>query len=111
MTSFLSVAPRSCSDSEKKTTPRPLLLATGDWRLATPPSPRRPPQIEVEDRARDGVTGPRKEGSIGFSVVRGGEVFRNLSGPDLRARLNEFLFDAEARPTAAAAATAADVAA
>lgn len=29
---------------------------------------------EVEDRARDGVTGPRKEGSIGFSVVRGGGI-------------------------------------
>ncbi|SET91925.1 diadenylate cyclase CdaA [Hymenobacter actinosclerus] len=46
-----------------------------------------------------------------ISVVRGGEVFRNLSGPDLRARLNEFLFDAEARPAAAAATTAADMAA
>lgn len=45
-----------------------------------------------------------------ISVVRGGEVFRNLSGADLRARLNEFLFDAEAKP-AAAVVTAADVAA
>ncbi|UOQ53784.1 diadenylate cyclase CdaA [Hymenobacter cellulosivorans] len=29
-----------------------------------------------------------------ISLVRGGEVFRNLSSSDLRARLNEFLFDA-----------------
>ncbi|MBU4434288.1 MAG: 4-hydroxy-tetrahydrodipicolinate reductase [Alphaproteobacteria bacterium] len=29
---------------------------------------------EVEDRARDGVTGPRREGAIGFSVMRGGGV-------------------------------------
>ena len=28
----------------------------------------------VSDRARDGVTGPRKEGAIGFSVVRGGGI-------------------------------------
>ena len=28
----------------------------------------------VEDRARDGVTGPRQEGAIGFSVVRGGGI-------------------------------------
>ncbi|WP_019946900.1 diadenylate cyclase CdaA [Hymenobacter aerophilus] len=46
-----------------------------------------------------------------ISVVRGGEVFRNLSGADLRARLNEFLFDAEARPAATSTAPAADVAA
>ncbi|MBT2559520.1 diadenylate cyclase CdaA [Hymenobacter sp. ISL-91] len=45
-----------------------------------------------------------------ISLVRGGEVFRNLTGSDLRARLNELLFDAEARQTAAPAA-AADVAA
>ena len=29
---------------------------------------------EVSDRGRDGVTGPRKEGDIGFSVVRGGGI-------------------------------------
>ncbi len=29
---------------------------------------------QVSDRARDGVTGPRKEGAIGFSVVRGGGI-------------------------------------
>ncbi len=29
---------------------------------------------EVEDRARDGVTGARTEGNIGFSVVRGGGI-------------------------------------
>lgn len=29
---------------------------------------------QVADRARDGVTGPRKEGAIGFSVVRGGGI-------------------------------------
>jgi 4-hydroxy-tetrahydrodipicolinate reductase len=29
---------------------------------------------DVEVRARDGVTGPRQEGSIGFSVVRGGGI-------------------------------------
>lgn len=28
----------------------------------------------VADRARDGVTGPRREGAIGFSVVRGGGI-------------------------------------
>lgn len=28
----------------------------------------------VADRARDGVTGPRQEGAIGFSVVRGGGI-------------------------------------
>jgi 4-hydroxy-tetrahydrodipicolinate reductase len=29
---------------------------------------------DVADRARDGLTGPRKPGAIGFSVVRGGGV-------------------------------------
>jgi 4-hydroxy-tetrahydrodipicolinate reductase len=29
---------------------------------------------QVSDRARDGVTGPRQEGAIGFSVVRGGGI-------------------------------------
>lgn len=29
---------------------------------------------QVSDRARDGVTGPRKTGAIGFSVVRGGGI-------------------------------------
>ena len=29
---------------------------------------------QVADRARDGVTGPRQEGAIGFSVVRGGGI-------------------------------------
>jgi len=29
---------------------------------------------QVEDRVRDGVTGPRREGAIGFSVMRGGGV-------------------------------------
>ncbi|WP_082560638.1 4-hydroxy-tetrahydrodipicolinate reductase [Caulobacter sp. Root487D2Y] len=29
---------------------------------------------QVADRGRDGVTGPRKEGAIGFSVVRGGGI-------------------------------------
>lgn len=29
---------------------------------------------QVADRARDGVTGPRKEGAIGFSVIRGGDI-------------------------------------
>jgi 4-hydroxy-tetrahydrodipicolinate reductase len=29
---------------------------------------------DVEERARDGVTGARREGSIGFSVVRGGGI-------------------------------------
>ena len=29
---------------------------------------------QVADRARDGVTGPRNEGAIGFSVVRGGGI-------------------------------------
>jgi diadenylate cyclase len=48
-----------------------------------------------------------------ISLVRGGEVFRNLAPADLRARLNEFLFDAAPRPAAAAtgASSAAEVAA
>jgi 4-hydroxy-tetrahydrodipicolinate reductase len=29
---------------------------------------------KVSDRVRDGVTGPRREGAIGFSVVRGGGI-------------------------------------
>lgn len=29
---------------------------------------------QVADRARDGITGPRKEGAIGFSVLRGGGI-------------------------------------
>lgn len=29
---------------------------------------------EVSDRGRDGVTGPRKRGDIGFSAIRGGDV-------------------------------------
>ena len=29
---------------------------------------------QVADRGRDGMTGPRKEGAIGFSVVRGGGI-------------------------------------
>ncbi|MFD2786237.1 diadenylate cyclase CdaA [Hymenobacter rubripertinctus] len=44
-----------------------------------------------------------------ISLVRGGEVFRNLAPADLRARLNEFLFDAEPKP-AAAGTKAAEVA-
>ncbi|RAK68070.1 diadenylate cyclase CdaA [Hymenobacter edaphi] len=47
-----------------------------------------------------------------MSLVRGGEVFRNLSSSDLRAKLNEFLFDAQPRPAApAAVGSAAEVAA
>lgn len=47
-----------------------------------------------------------------ISLVRGGEVFRNLAPADLRARLNEFLFDAAPRPaTATGASSAAEVAA
>nr|WP_246558612.1 diadenylate cyclase CdaA [Hymenobacter piscis] len=45
-----------------------------------------------------------------ISLVRGGEVFRNLAPADLRARLNEFLFDAEPKP-APAGPRAAEVAA
>ena len=41
-----------------------------------------------------------------ISLVRGGEVFRNLAPADLRARLNEFLFDAEPKPAAAGPKTA-----
>lgn len=29
---------------------------------------------EVEDRARDGITGARAEGAIGFSAIRGGDI-------------------------------------
>ncbi|AYA37724.1 TIGR00159 family protein [Hymenobacter oligotrophus] len=48
-----------------------------------------------------------------MSIVRGGEVYRNLSGQDLRAKLNEFLFDAMPRTGAgtAPARSAAEVAA
>jgi diadenylate cyclase len=46
-----------------------------------------------------------------ISLVRGGEVFRNLAAADLRARLNEFLFDVALKPTASAGSTAAEVAA
>ncbi|OON68317.1 diadenylate cyclase CdaA [Hymenobacter sp. CRA2] len=49
-----------------------------------------------------------------MSLVRGGEVFRNLSSADLRAKLNEFLFDAQPRPAAppsSSARSAAEVAA
>jgi uncharacterized protein (TIGR00159 family) len=48
-----------------------------------------------------------------ISLVRGGEVFRNLASADLRARLNEFLFDVAPKPTASAStgSAAAEVAA
>lgn len=48
-----------------------------------------------------------------MSLVRGGEVFRNLSAGDLRGKLNEFLFDAQPRPAApsSTAPAAAEVAA
>jgi diadenylate cyclase len=46
-----------------------------------------------------------------ISLVRGGEVFRNLAPADLRARLNEFLFDAAPKPAAPAGAPATEVAA
>ncbi|TGE15314.1 diadenylate cyclase CdaA [Hymenobacter elongatus] len=45
-----------------------------------------------------------------ISLVRGGEVFRNLSATDLRARLNELLFDVAPKP-ASASTSAAEVAA
>ena len=46
-----------------------------------------------------------------ISLVRGGEVFRNLSAADLRARLNELLFDAPGKAPAAPPSSAAEVAA
>lgn len=49
-----------------------------------------------------------------ISLVRHGEVFRNLAPADLRARLNEFLHDAPTKPTTAspsAAGATAEVAA
>ncbi|SHJ39641.1 TIGR00159 family protein [Hymenobacter daecheongensis DSM 21074] len=45
-----------------------------------------------------------------MSLVRGGEVFRNLSSADLRTRLNEFLFDVSPKAAGAAAASAAPAA-
>ncbi|WP_412553247.1 4-hydroxy-tetrahydrodipicolinate reductase [Shimia sp. MIT1388] len=30
--------------------------------------------VDVSDRARDGITGARKKGDIGFSVIRGGDI-------------------------------------
>ena len=35
---------------------------------------RRAPLKSLEDRARDGLTGPRREGAIGFAVSRGGGI-------------------------------------
>ena len=32
------------------------------------------PLAEAADRARDGITGPRRPGAIGFSVMRGGGI-------------------------------------
>ena len=29
---------------------------------------------QISDRGRDGITGPRKEGDIGFTAIRGGDV-------------------------------------
>ena len=46
-----------------------------------------------------------------ISLVRGGEVFRNLSAADLRARLNELLFDAPGKAPAAPSSSATEVAA
>ncbi|TGE21469.1 TIGR00159 family protein [Hymenobacter aquaticus] len=46
-----------------------------------------------------------------ISLVRGGEVYRNLSSSDLRARLNEFLFDAAPKAASPSASAAAEVAA
>lgn len=40
-----------------------------------------------------------------ISLVRGGEVYRNLAPADLRARLNEFLFNVQPKPAASAAST------
>ncbi len=37
-----------------------------------------------------------------IALVRNGEAFRNLSSPDLRIKLNQFLFDADQRATATA---------
>ncbi|QDA60407.1 diadenylate cyclase CdaA [Hymenobacter jejuensis] len=39
-----------------------------------------------------------------ISLVRGGEVFRNLSSADLRSRLNEFLFDMQPKGAATSSA-------
>ncbi|GAA3919892.1 diadenylate cyclase [Hymenobacter algoricola] len=46
-----------------------------------------------------------------ISLVRGGEVFRNLSSSDLRTRLTEFLFDLPPKAANASASTAVEVAA
>jgi uncharacterized protein (TIGR00159 family) len=46
-----------------------------------------------------------------ISLVRAGEVFRNLSSADLRAKLNEMLFDMAAKTPASAASAATEVAA
>ncbi|TRD22246.1 4-hydroxy-tetrahydrodipicolinate reductase [Palleronia caenipelagi] len=41
---------------------------------------------EVEDRGRDGITGQRKEGAIGFAAIRGGNIIGEhdviFAGPD-----------------------------
>src|SRR3546814_14560133 len=43
--------------------------------LGTAAAARRGVELaQVSDRARDGITGPRREGHIGFAVMRGGSV-------------------------------------
>ena len=32
------------------------------------------PLSEVSDRGRDGMTGPRRRGDIGFTAIRGGDI-------------------------------------
>lgn len=52
---------------------------------------------EVEDRARDGQTGAREEGHIGFSVIRGGDIVGEhevlFAGPGERVALKHVATD------------------
>ncbi len=45
-----------------------------------------------------------------IALVRNGEVFRNLSSPDLRLKLNQFLFDTDQKPAISPAEQAINVA-
>jgi 4-hydroxy-tetrahydrodipicolinate reductase len=52
---------------------------------------------DVADRGRDGITGPRKEGHIGFSAIRGGDIVGEhdviFAGPGERIVLSHIATD------------------
>ena len=65
----------------------------------------------ITTEATDAVVLVVSEETGQISLVRGGQVFRNLAPADLRARLNEFLFDIAPKPKATTGSTTAEVAA